>query len=281
MTAAPIPALAHDHDSPRGRGGMFPPTPPSSAAAKTVFRRSVAWASSSIRPRRSPRTCPTTPTTPADFRAPPNARPSNPHRPRPLAVAISAARGFLPRRLSDAGPSAFASASAPGRRPKPLTKPVRLIGFDPRVRGPTLARFREGCCGIRRVRGANNVLRGRSIHEPVDIALHEAAQATGRWSPLPISPATRRSVSSPWSLDPAVTARVPPKRPARGVNTIHDSHSAVVARRRDDERMVSLIVMIFKLNYQSIGSDGVEIFQSPLESENLNWYLRVLKKAGR
>ena len=46
MTAAPIPALAHDHDSPRGRGGMFPLTPPSSAAAKTVFRRSVAWASS-------------------------------------------------------------------------------------------------------------------------------------------------------------------------------------------------------------------------------------------
>jgi hypothetical protein len=98
----------------------------------------------------------------------------------------------------------------------------------------------------------------------------------------PCPPATRRSVSSPCSLDPAVTARVPPKHPAReGVNTIHDSHSAVVARRRDDERMVSLIVMIFKLNYQSIGSDGVEIFQSPLESENLNWYLRVLKKAGR
>jgi len=46
MTAAPIPALAHDHYSPRGRGGMFPLTPPSSAAAKTVFRRSVAWASS-------------------------------------------------------------------------------------------------------------------------------------------------------------------------------------------------------------------------------------------
>jgi hypothetical protein len=46
MTAAPIPALAHDHDSPTGRGGMFPLTPPSSAAAKTVFRRSVAWASS-------------------------------------------------------------------------------------------------------------------------------------------------------------------------------------------------------------------------------------------
>ena len=89
-------------------------------------------------------------------------------------------------------------------------------------------------------------------------------------------------MSSPCSLDPAVTARVPPKRPAlEGVNTIHYSHSAVVARRRDDERMVSLIVMIFKLNYQSIGSDGVEIFQSPLESENLNWYLRVLKKAGR
>jgi hypothetical protein len=149
----------------------------------------------------------------------------------------------------------------PGRRPKPLTKPVRLIGFDPRVRGPTLARFREGRCGIRRVRGANNVRGGRSIHEPVDIALHEAAQATGRWSPSPISPATRRSVSSPCSLDPAVTARLPPKRPAReGVNTIHDSHSAVVARRRDDERMVSLIVMIFKLHYQSIGSDGVEIF---------------------
>src|ERR1700722_17510702 len=47
----------------------------------------------SIRPRRSPRTCPATP---ADFRAPPNARPSNPHRPSPLAVAISAARGFPP-----------------------------------------------------------------------------------------------------------------------------------------------------------------------------------------
>ena len=46
MTAAPIPALANDHDLPRGRGGMFPLTPPSSAAAKTVFRRSVAWASS-------------------------------------------------------------------------------------------------------------------------------------------------------------------------------------------------------------------------------------------
>jgi len=46
MTAAPIPALAHDHYSPRGRGGMFPLTPPSSAAAKTVFRRSAAWASS-------------------------------------------------------------------------------------------------------------------------------------------------------------------------------------------------------------------------------------------
>ena len=43
MTAAPVPAIAHDHDSPRGRGGMFPLTPPSSAAAKTVFRRSVAW----------------------------------------------------------------------------------------------------------------------------------------------------------------------------------------------------------------------------------------------
>ena len=28
MTAAPIPALAHDHDSPSGRGGMFPLTPP-------------------------------------------------------------------------------------------------------------------------------------------------------------------------------------------------------------------------------------------------------------
>ena len=78
----------------------------------------------SIRPRRSPRTCPTTPTTPADFRAPPNARPSNPHSPSPLAVAISAARGFLPRRLSDAGPSALASASVPGRRPKPLTTPA-------------------------------------------------------------------------------------------------------------------------------------------------------------
>jgi hypothetical protein len=151
--------------------------------------------------------------------------------------------------------------------------------LSPRVRGPTLARFREGCCGIRRVRGANNVLRGRSIHEPVDIALHEAARATGRWSPLPISPATRRSVSSPWSLDPAVTARVPPKRPAReGVNTIHDSHSAVVARRRDDERMVSLIVMIFKLNYQSVGSDGVEIFQSPLESEILKLVLACAEK---
>ena len=46
MTAAPIPALAHDHDSPTGRGDRFPLTPPSSAAAKTVFRRSVAWASS-------------------------------------------------------------------------------------------------------------------------------------------------------------------------------------------------------------------------------------------
>jgi len=78
----------------------------------------------SIRPRRSPRTCPTTPTTPADFRAPPNARPSNPHRPSPLAVAISAARGFPPRRLSDAGPSALAPASVSGRRPKPLTKPA-------------------------------------------------------------------------------------------------------------------------------------------------------------
>ena len=92
-------------------------------------------------------------------------------------------------------------------------------------------------------------------------------------------PATRRSVSSPCSLDPAVTARVPPKHPAReGVNTIHDSHSAVVARRRDDERMVSLIVMIFKLNYQSIGSDGVEIFQSPLESENLKLVLACAEK---
>ena len=78
----------------------------------------------SIRPRRSPRTCPTTPTTPADFRAPPNARPSNPHSPSPLAVAISAARGFPPRRLSDAGPSALAPASVSGRRPKPLTKPA-------------------------------------------------------------------------------------------------------------------------------------------------------------
>jgi hypothetical protein len=81
----------------------------------------------SIRPRRSPRTCPTTPTTPADFRAPPDARPSNPHSPSPLAVAISAARGFLPRRVSDAGPSALASASVPGRRPKPLTKADRLL----------------------------------------------------------------------------------------------------------------------------------------------------------
>src|ERR1700722_18291229 len=78
----------------------------------------------SIRPRRSPRTCPTTPTTPADFRAPPNARPSNPHRPSPLAVAISAARGFPPRRLSDAGPSALAPASVSGPGPKPLTKPA-------------------------------------------------------------------------------------------------------------------------------------------------------------
>ena len=33
MTAAPIPALAHDHDLPTGRGGMSL-TPPSSAAAK-------------------------------------------------------------------------------------------------------------------------------------------------------------------------------------------------------------------------------------------------------
>ena len=82
----------------------------------------------SIRPRRSPRTCPTTPTTPADFRAPPNARPSNPYSPSPLAVAISAARGFLPRRLSDAGPSALASASVPGRRPKPLTTPAGRNG---------------------------------------------------------------------------------------------------------------------------------------------------------
>jgi hypothetical protein len=95
----------------------------------------------------------------------------------------------------------------------------------------------------------------------------------------PCPPATRRSVSSPCSLDPAVTARVPPKRPAwEGVNTIHDSHSAVVARRRDDERMVSLIVMIFKLNYQSIGSDGVEIFQSLLESENLKLVLACAEK---
>jgi hypothetical protein len=122
MTAAPIPALAHD--SPRGRGGMFPLTPPSSAAAKTVFRRSVAWASSLDPPSQIASNIPTTPTTPADFRAPPNARPSNPHSPSPLAVAISAARGFLPRRLSDAGPSALASASVPGRRPKPLTIPA-------------------------------------------------------------------------------------------------------------------------------------------------------------
>ena len=119
MTAAPIPALAHDHDSPRGRGGMFPLTPPSSAAAKTVFRRSVAWVSSLDPPSQIASNMPT-PTTPADFRAPPNARPSNPHSPSPLAVTISAARGFLPRRLSDAGPSALASASVPGRRPKTL-----------------------------------------------------------------------------------------------------------------------------------------------------------------
>jgi hypothetical protein len=89
----------------------------------------------SIRPRRSPRTCPTTP---ADFRAPPNARPSNPHSPSPLAAAISAARGFLPRRLSDAGPSALASASVPGRRPKPLTIPAgrfAQIAAVPRTAG--------------------------------------------------------------------------------------------------------------------------------------------------
>ena len=30
---------------------MFPLTPPSSAAAKTVFRRSVAWASSPLDPQ--------------------------------------------------------------------------------------------------------------------------------------------------------------------------------------------------------------------------------------
>ena len=95
MTAAPIPALAHDHNSPRGRGGMFPLTPPSSAAAKTVFRRSVAWASSLDPPW--PIASNMQPTTPADFRPPSNARPSNPHSPSPLAVAISAARGFLPR----------------------------------------------------------------------------------------------------------------------------------------------------------------------------------------
>ena len=98
----------------------------------------------SIRPRRSPRTYPTTPTTPADFRAPPNAGPSNPHSPSPLAVAISAARGFLPRRLSDAGPSALASASVPGRRPKPLTTPD---GYGRRVcaiTGHSLTARRKG-----------------------------------------------------------------------------------------------------------------------------------------
>jgi hypothetical protein len=46
MTTTPIPALAHDHYSPRGRGGMFPLTPLSSAAAKTVIRRSAARPSS-------------------------------------------------------------------------------------------------------------------------------------------------------------------------------------------------------------------------------------------
>jgi hypothetical protein len=100
MTAAPIPALAHDHDSPRGRGGMFPLTPPASAAAKTVFRRSVAWASSLDPPSQIASNMPDH----ADHasRLPRSTeRPAlKSHSPSPLAVAISAARGFLPRRLS-------------------------------------------------------------------------------------------------------------------------------------------------------------------------------------
>ena len=90
-------------------------------------------------------------------RAPPNARPSNPHSPSPLAVAISAARGFLPRRLSDAGPSALASASVPGRRPKPLATSGRrecansgrslaarrTDHFDPLLPFPLGARYRR------------------------------------------------------------------------------------------------------------------------------------------
>ena len=137
MTAAPIPALAHDHYSPRGHDGTcFRSRPRRPPQPKRFFRRSVAWASSSIRPRRSPRTCPTTP---ADFRAPPNARPSNPHSPSPLAAAISAARGFLPRRLSDAGPSALASASVPGRRPKPLTTSGRSTSGPNITRQPLTA----------------------------------------------------------------------------------------------------------------------------------------------
>ena len=106
MTAAPIPALAHDHDhdSPRGRGGMFPLTPPRPPQPKRFSVDPSPGLPPSIRPRRSPRTCPTTPTTPADFRAPPNARPSNPHRPSP------------PRRRYLSGPR-FPPSEAFRRRP--------------------------------------------------------------------------------------------------------------------------------------------------------------------
>ena len=121
MTAAPIPALAHDHDSPTGRGGMI------SAHAPVVRRTQNAVSVGpsrglppSVRPRRSPLTCPTKPNTPADYRAPQNALTSKPQSPTPLAVAISAPRGFLPRRLSKTPTlPALASASVPGRRPKP------------------------------------------------------------------------------------------------------------------------------------------------------------------
>ncbi len=81
---------------------MFPLTPLSSAAAKTVFRRSAAWASSID---------------------PPSQIASNMPDHADHAGRLPA-RGFLPRRLSDAGPSALASASVPGRRPKPLTIPA-------------------------------------------------------------------------------------------------------------------------------------------------------------
>ena len=131
MTAAPIPALAHDHDSPSGRGGMFPLTPPVVRRSQNGFpsirrlgflpRSALADRLEHARPRR-----PRRPTS-ALHRTP---GPQIPIGPDPSPSPSQRPAVFLPRRLSDAGPSALAPASASGRRPKPLTQADQLMSFD-------------------------------------------------------------------------------------------------------------------------------------------------------